>query len=155
MSGPESVGAGQVALVTGAARGIGRRIAITLARYGYRTGLVDSLSDELAVTAEHIARMGGEVVTVTGDVTSPENVEHCCDTVEKCFDPVDVVVDNAGCGGQFGRFAETDPDAPVPAEAPGPLRGRGLGRLDGGAILMTHHVEHGWPCAVSGKAPPP
>ncbi|MFJ1836746.1 SDR family NAD(P)-dependent oxidoreductase [Streptomyces sp. NPDC088175] len=110
LSGPESVGAGQVALVTGAARGIGRQIAITLAKYGYRMGLVDKLSDELAVTAEHIARMGGEVVTVTGDVTDPENVEHCCDTVEKCFDPVDVLVNNAGYAGRFGCFAETDPD---------------------------------------------
>ncbi|MEV5144692.1 SDR family oxidoreductase [Streptomyces sp. NPDC052727] len=110
MSGLESVGSGKVALVTGAARGIGRQIAITLAKHGYSLGLVDKLPAELSVTAEHIERMGGEVVTVTGDVTNPENVDHCCDAVEKRFDRIDVLVNNAGYAGKFGCFAETDPD---------------------------------------------
>ncbi|MET8767162.1 SDR family oxidoreductase [Streptomyces sp. NPDC004658] len=110
MSGLESVGSTKVALVTGAARGIGRQIAITLAKHGYSLGLVDKLPAELSVTAEHIERMGGEVVTVTGDVTNPENVDHCCDAVEKRFDGIDVLVNNAGYAGRFGRFAETDPD---------------------------------------------
>lgn len=101
---------GKVALVTGAARGIGRQIAITLAKHNYRMGLVDKLSAELSVTAGHIKRMGGEVVTVTGDVTDPENVEHCCATVEKHFEHIDVLVNNAGYAGTFGPFAETDPD---------------------------------------------
>ncbi|MFI1166364.1 SDR family NAD(P)-dependent oxidoreductase [Streptomyces sp. NPDC020801] len=91
-----SAGAGKVARVTGAGRGIGQQIAISLAENGYRTGLVDKLSAELSATAEHIERMGGEVVTVTGDVTNPANVEHCYDTVEKCFERIDVLVNNAG-----------------------------------------------------------
>ncbi|MFI6245449.1 SDR family NAD(P)-dependent oxidoreductase [Streptomyces sp. NPDC051016] len=110
MSELESAGAGKVALVTGAARGIGRQIAITLSKHGYRLGLVDKLAADLSVTAEHIERMGGEVVTVTGDVADPEHVDHCCDTVEKRFERIDVLVNNAGYAGRFGSFAETDPD---------------------------------------------
>lgn len=103
-------GAGKVALVTGAGRGIGRQIAITLAENGYRTGLVDKLSADLSATAEHIEGIGGEVVTVTGDVTDQADVHHCCETVEKYFGHIDVLVNNAGYAGRFGCFAETDPD---------------------------------------------
>ncbi|MCA1219627.1 SDR family NAD(P)-dependent oxidoreductase [Streptomyces sp. 8L] len=110
MFGVGSADTGKVALVTGAARGIGRQISITLAKHGYHLGLVDKLSADLSVTAENIERMGGEVVSVTGDVSNPENVEHCCDTVEKRFGHVDVLVNNAGYAGRFGPFAETDPD---------------------------------------------
>lgn len=106
----EDAGAGKVALVTGAARGIGRQIAITLAENGYRMGLVDKLPADLAATAEHIEASNGEVVTTTGDVTDQADVDHCCDTVEKHFGRIDVLVNNAGYAGRFGCFAETDPD---------------------------------------------
>jgi 3-oxoacyl-[acyl-carrier protein] reductase len=110
LSGLNSADAGKVALVTGAGRGIGRQIAITLAENGYRTGIVDKLSAELSATAEHIERLGGEVVTITGDVADPTDVQHCCDTMEKYFGRIDVLVNNAGYAGRFGCFAEVDPD---------------------------------------------
>ena len=97
---------GRVALVTGAGRGIGRQFAITLAKAGYRLGLVDRLETNLEETASLI---GDPVVAVTGDVASPADVERACAAVEQRFGPVDVLVNNAGDFGDFGPLSDGDP----------------------------------------------
>jgi len=109
LSGVNNAGVGNVALVTGAARGIGRQIALRLAEGGCRVGLVDRLPADLATTAELIERSGGEVLTVTADVSDPADVDRSCDAVVKCFGDIDVLVNNAGAFGQGGPFAENDP----------------------------------------------
>lgn len=86
-----------VALVTGASRGIGRAVAVELARSGHAIA-VNYLSREqdardcLALVEE----AGGKGVCVQGDVGSPSDVARCFDEVEASLGPVEILVNNAG-----------------------------------------------------------
>lgn len=95
---------GRVAVVTGAARGIGREVARALVAAGARVALADV--DEAAVTsaaeeieAEMIAAGAAEGVSTLAmalDVTDPDATSRAADMVESVFGPADVVVANAG-----------------------------------------------------------
>jgi 3-oxoacyl-[acyl-carrier protein] reductase len=100
---------GQVALVTGAGRGIGRQIALRLALAGFRVGLVSRSADELATTADQVhASADVPVVCVTGDVADAEDVNRICDTVTGRLGEVDLLVNNAGYYGSPGPFLDAD-----------------------------------------------
>lgn len=101
---------GGVALVTGGGRGIGRRIAVALAEEGYRLGLTARSDAELSETAELVAEAGSKAVAVTGDVAAPADVDRVCATVEERLGRIEVLVNNAGYFGEFGTFAESDPE---------------------------------------------
>lgn len=83
-----------VALVTGAAAGIGRTFAVALARGGYRVAGLD-LAD-LDDTATQVAAVGGDLLAVRADVTDAESVAAAVDTVVREFGALHVVVNNAG-----------------------------------------------------------
>lgn len=87
---------GQVALVTGAGRGIGAAVALKLAGEG--AAVVVSELDEQpgAETAELIEGSGGEAHLVVGDVTAPDFGERLVDEALKRFGRIDIVVNNAG-----------------------------------------------------------
>ena len=106
LTGQQESEVGRVALVTGAGRGIGRQIALTMAGAGYRLGLVDRVEPNLAETARLV---GDAAVAVTGDVASPADVKRVCAAVEERFGPVDVLVNNAGDFGDFGPLPDGDP----------------------------------------------
>ncbi len=93
---------GRVAIVTGAARGIGRAIAVKLADHGARLVLVDL--DEAHETASLIA---GESLIVSGDITSSADWERIDQTVRQRFGQTDIVVNNAGIGSEK-RIDELD-----------------------------------------------
>ncbi len=88
----------KVAFVSGASRGIGRAIAIALAKDGYHLGLVcqknqkmlEDLADDLR-TAYHI-----EVLTFTGDMGDPSFVNRLAKEMLAHFSQIDVVINNAG-----------------------------------------------------------
>ena len=84
---------GRSAIVTGAARGIGRAIARTYAAEGARVALVDVLADELQHTAAEIARDGGRYLAVPADITDASDVEAMAARVEKEFGGVDILVE--------------------------------------------------------------
>jgi NADP-dependent 3-hydroxy acid dehydrogenase YdfG len=63
--------AGQVALVTGASRGLGRVIAGTLADAGAAVGLIARFAGPLTQTADQLTAGGGRAVAVAADVTDP------------------------------------------------------------------------------------
>lgn len=90
---------GRVAVVTGAARGFGRRIAAGFAAAGASVVGVDLLVDELqdVVTAINVA--GGSAVAVRADVSSPADVGALFAAVDERFGQVDVLINNAGIGG--------------------------------------------------------
>ncbi len=83
-----------VAVVTGAAQGIGRRTAELLADRGYALALID-LRDP-AETIATIAARGAAVLRVTGDVSREEAVEDFVRQVNDRFERIDVLVNNAG-----------------------------------------------------------
>jgi NAD(P)-dependent dehydrogenase (short-subunit alcohol dehydrogenase family) len=88
---------GKVALVTGAQQGIGRAIAVALARDGADVG-VNFLDDASAAegVAGEIRGLGRRAVTVQGDVSRAASVESMVKTVVDALGPPDVLVNNAG-----------------------------------------------------------
>jgi len=99
-----------VALVTGAGRGIGRAIAVRLAEEGYAVGITARSVDQLEETADLVRRAGGRVAIAPGDVTDFGDVTKVCRAISDALGPVDVLVNNAGYAGLPEPFAEIDPD---------------------------------------------
>jgi 3-oxoacyl-[acyl-carrier protein] reductase len=87
---------GHVALITGAGRGLGRDIALGLAREGVRLGLVGRDRATLDATLRECAVLGAKVVAVPADVTNADAVRAAVGTVERDLGPLDLVVSNAG-----------------------------------------------------------
>lgn len=89
---------GQVAIVTGASRGIGKEIAQKLAEQETKLTLVGS-SSEVITTAEELKGQGfQDVIAVQADVTKEEDVQKAVDQTIKEFGQVDILVNNAGVG---------------------------------------------------------
>lgn len=87
---------GKVAVVTGAARGIGRTIAEKLAREGADVAICDLQADWLADTAAAIQGLGRKALPLAVDVGAGEAVNACIAEVVKVFGKVDIMVNNAG-----------------------------------------------------------
>ena len=86
----------QVAVVTGAARGIGRAISLALADEGAHVVAVDVLADALDSTVGEIAAKGVKAVARQVDVTDSEQVEQLFASVVSDFERLDIMVNNAG-----------------------------------------------------------
>ncbi len=102
--------AGQVAVVSGAGRGIGAAIARALARLGAATVLCGRIRAELDSVAQGIAEAGGTAKVIVCDVTSLESVDTAASGVESAFGRVDVLVNNAGIGGFGGPLHMLAPE---------------------------------------------
>lgn len=87
---------GQVALVTGASRGIGRAIAVRLAECGASIAAVARTVEGLGGTLEAIRASGGIAEPFAGSVADPKDVERIVAEVEAKFPKVQVLVNNAG-----------------------------------------------------------
>ena len=91
--------AGQVAVVTGAGRGIGAAIARQLAALGTTTVLCGRTKSTLDETARTIAGLGGKTEVIPCDVTVLHQLEYAATRVDSTFGRVDILVNNAGIGG--------------------------------------------------------
>ena len=113
--------AGEVALVTGASSGLGRRFAQVLAANGAKVALVARRADRLAALKKKIESAGGQAVVLEADVTDRAAMTHVFDAAEKAFGLVTILVNNAGVAHsdravdlseeQWRRILATDLDA--------------------------------------------
>ena len=88
---------GKVALITGATRGIGKQIALTLAKEGYDIAInYRKENEDLGSTRKELAEVGVEVLAVQGDVSNYEDCERFVKQVIEKFGHIDVLVNNAG-----------------------------------------------------------
>jgi len=94
---------GQVALVSGAGRGIGKAIAYQLARLGAKVALCGRDEARLNTTAEKLRALGADVLTHAMSIRDPDAVSRLYDAVYENFGALDLVVNNAG--GQFPQAA--------------------------------------------------
>ena len=101
--------AGQTAVITGAARGIGAAIAARFAAEGCSLALSDIDEPTLADTAARLSAAGARVIAVRADVTDRVAVEALLEAAESQFGAVDVVVNNAGIFANV-RFEEMTDD---------------------------------------------
>ena len=86
----------KVCIVTGAASGIGREIALTYAGEGGRVAIADINRDAAQGTVDEILKVGGQAMAVAMDVTSEEQVNAAVAEVAAAWGGVDVLVSNAG-----------------------------------------------------------
>ncbi len=116
--------AGQVAVITGAGRGIGRAIALTLAELGAHTILCGRSREALEQTAAAIqtsiqtsggpnaGKSSGKSSVIECDVTDLDSVEALAERIkkERTFHHLDILVNNAGIGGASGPLHQLAPD---------------------------------------------
>jgi 3-oxoacyl-[acyl-carrier protein] reductase len=93
---PETHSVGRVAVVTGAARGIGAATARRLARDGHSVAVVDLDEPSCSATVDAIRQAGGRALAVGADVSNPEQVEAAVARVADELGPPTVLVNNAG-----------------------------------------------------------
>mgnify|MGYP001558988048 CR=1 FL=1 len=86
----------QSAIVTGSARGIGRAIAIALAKEGCNVVINSRTKKEVDATAKEIEKMNVDVLPVVADVSNEKDVERMVDETIKKFNRIDILVNNAG-----------------------------------------------------------
>lgn len=88
---------GRVAFVTGGSRGIGRAIVVDLAAAGFRVAFCyASDKDGAAETEQLVAAAGGKALAIQADVTDADAVDAAFTTIESTWEPVTVLVNNAG-----------------------------------------------------------
>ncbi len=100
---------GKVAIVTGAGRGIGRSIALTLARSGVRVSLAARSEAQLGAVRAEIQAFGGDAASFPTDVSREADVIALIRDTLKHFDQLDILVNNAAIG-VFGPLVEATAD---------------------------------------------
>jgi NAD(P)-dependent dehydrogenase (short-subunit alcohol dehydrogenase family) len=106
---PDPVAAGRVAVVTGAASGIGLGLAMRFAAEGMRVVMADVEEPALARAAERVAAAGAQVLPVATDVADRAAVSALRDAALSAYGAVHVVCNNAGVGGPHGPLWECPP----------------------------------------------
>lgn len=105
-----SVKSGTTAVITGASSGIGKALAVKLARdYAARLVINARGEKELAATAKLVNDSGGEAVCVVGDVADEQITQQLIDTCMSKYNAVDILVNNAGLT-RSGPIASLTPD---------------------------------------------
>jgi NAD(P)-dependent dehydrogenase (short-subunit alcohol dehydrogenase family) len=101
----------KTAVITGAGRGIGKRLAIAFAAQGAKVGLVARTLPELHLTQLGITHEGGCSMVAPANVADRREVEGAVDAVRRRFGPIDILVCAAGVQGPIGPTISADPEA--------------------------------------------
>ncbi|WP_217592494.1 3-ketoacyl-ACP reductase [Cohnella sp. GbtcB17] len=100
---------GKVAIVTGAGKGIGKAVALELAREGVHVGLIARTENDLLGVARDIEALGVKVAYAAADVSSLAQVEHAVGKIVGEIGDADILINNAGIG-TFEKLVEMDPE---------------------------------------------
>ena len=95
----------KVALVTGAAVGIGRAIALRLARDGIAIGVMDLNLQACETVAQEIKDAGGDAIALAGDIAKRDTIQSAAAELRAAYGPINILVNNAGITG-FVPFLE-------------------------------------------------
>jgi NAD(P)-dependent dehydrogenase (short-subunit alcohol dehydrogenase family) len=98
---------GKTVLVTGAAVGIGRAVALRMAELGANVILADLQEDLLLRTAEELSAHGDRILPLVCDVSDPIRVREVVREGEARFGKIDILVNNAGLWRHWGSFLDT------------------------------------------------
>jgi len=102
---------GQVAVVTGAGRGLGRAAALTLAKAGAAVVVMARSADEISSVADEIKHKGGQALAIPTDVSDPAQVDHLLVLTLRGFGRIDILINNAALLQPTGKVWETSPTA--------------------------------------------
>jgi NAD(P)-dependent dehydrogenase (short-subunit alcohol dehydrogenase family) len=100
----------RVALITGAANGIGRATAHELSRVGYAIAAFDLQGDEAQTLAETLSGDGGDALAVMGNVADADDVQEAIRQIDNRWGRLDVVFANAGINGVWAPLEELEPE---------------------------------------------
>ncbi len=101
---------GQVAVITGGGRGIGRAIALKFAAEGADIVVAARTKSEIEAVAKEISDAGGRAAAVPADVAEEKHCEHLVRSAEAQFGRVDILVNNAG---EYGPVKPVEEISPV------------------------------------------
>lgn len=97
----------KVALITGAGSGIGKETALLFAKEGARVIVADNNAESGSVTVQEIQANNGDAFFIKVDVTDEKNVSEMAEIVEKEYDSLDILFNNAGISG-IGQLHEIE-----------------------------------------------
>ena len=137
----------KVAIITGAARGIGEATAIRFAQEGAKVVVSNTGLDSLNEVVEKIKEMGGEVLAYDVNVTNREQIQSMVDDVVAKWGQVDILVNNAGitADSQLLKMEEADFDKVIDVNLKGvyncgQIVAKIMAEKDGGVILNASSV---------------
>lgn len=99
---------GKTAIVTGAASGIGKAIALALGAEGANVVVNDLKIEAAQAVADAIVAAGGRALAIAGDVGNPDDVKVTVDAAVQRYGALQLAVNNAGIGGPLGLLADID-----------------------------------------------
>jgi short-subunit dehydrogenase len=99
---------GKVAVITGSARGIGKIIAMVLARKGVKVVLSGRSAERLLMAEADIRQITPDVKSVCCDISTSEGGKHLIEEAIKAFGTIDILINNAGLS-MRGNLADLDP----------------------------------------------
>jgi len=149
---------GKIALVTGASRGIGEAIAITLSDYGAHCLLVSRKAEGLQKVAEKIASRGGKADTLPCNVGDLEQIDALFKQVKERYGKLHILVNNAVTNPYFGEMLDADEgvwDKTFDVNLKGPFfmiqhAARLMMESGGGAIVNTSSINGITPALFQG-----
>lgn len=100
---------GKTALVTGAGKGIGKAIAIALAKEGVQVGLVARTVKDLQELAAEIGATGIKTAIAAADISDMNAVNKAVEKIQTELGNIDILINNAGTG-TFGKFLDLTPE---------------------------------------------
>lgn len=138
---------GRTALVTGGSRGIGRAVALKLAREGAEVVVTATSLERAQKTADEITALGGKALAVKVDVSNTSDVEALFARIAEVFGKLDILVNNAGItrDGLLMRMKEADWDAVLDTNLKGAFvctreAVKLMGKAKGGSIVNISSV---------------